>query len=189
MIVMHHPPPHTHTQPRQGHFGETLGKALVKKNNLKSPCCSQLVASCRAQNMESACPLGCQGQGSRADHYELCCFTTLPGSCDACLDYGDMTYKPLLTNLDSPGPATYLPTNTSCRETSVPAYTFGRKTPPRGTWVSTLSHPKQMCPSASPKMLGGAYRCAAVSVAALLTEVAFSTGRALEMVELKGSLY
>ncbi|KYO23066.1 hypothetical protein Y1Q_0005534 [Alligator mississippiensis] len=53
-------------------------------------------------------------------------------------DYGDMTYKLLLTNLDSPGPATYLPTNTSCRETSVPAYTFGRKTPPRVAFSSPL---------------------------------------------------
>uniref|UniRef100_A0A7M4EXT8 Uncharacterized protein n=1 Tax=Crocodylus porosus TaxID=8502 RepID=A0A7M4EXT8_CROPO len=97
--------------------------------------------------MDSACPLGCQGQGSGADHYELCYFTTSPGSCDACLDYGDMTHRPLLTNLDSPGPATYLPTNTSCRETSVPTYTFGRKTPSQEgggcrSWQKSWFHSK-----------------------------------------------
>ncbi|CAM5102263.1 unnamed protein product [Natator depressus] len=38
---------------------------------------------------------------------------------------------PLVINVDSPGPAAYSPPTRSCRETSAPAYTFGRKTPPR----------------------------------------------------------
>uniref|UniRef100_A0A8C4W6R7 Uncharacterized protein n=1 Tax=Gopherus evgoodei TaxID=1825980 RepID=A0A8C4W6R7_9SAUR len=38
---------------------------------------------------------------------------------------------PLVINVDSPGPAAYSPPPMSCRESSAPAYTFGRKTPPR----------------------------------------------------------
>uniref|UniRef100_A0A8C3T3Q9 Uncharacterized protein n=1 Tax=Chelydra serpentina TaxID=8475 RepID=A0A8C3T3Q9_CHESE len=43
-----------------------------------------------------------------------------------------MDSRPLLViNVDSPGPAAYSPPTMSCRESSAPAYTFGRKTPPR----------------------------------------------------------
>ncbi|KAM9116948.1 protein STPG3 [Pangshura tecta] len=38
---------------------------------------------------------------------------------------------PLVINVDSPGPAAYSPPTMSCRESSAPAYTFGRKAPPR----------------------------------------------------------
>ncbi|KAK9392353.1 hypothetical protein NXF25_017197 [Crotalus adamanteus] len=36
-------------------------------------------------------------------------------------------------NTDSPGPAAYSPPTMACRETIAPSYTFGWKTPPRGT--------------------------------------------------------
>uniref|UniRef100_A0A8C8T0U4 Uncharacterized protein n=1 Tax=Pelusios castaneus TaxID=367368 RepID=A0A8C8T0U4_9SAUR len=38
---------------------------------------------------------------------------------------------PLAINVDSPGPAAYPPPTMSCRASRAPAYTFGRKTPPR----------------------------------------------------------
>uniref|UniRef100_A0A674JKB4 Uncharacterized protein n=1 Tax=Terrapene triunguis TaxID=2587831 RepID=A0A674JKB4_9SAUR len=38
---------------------------------------------------------------------------------------------PLVINVDSPGPAAYSPPTMSCRESSAPAYSFGKKTPPR----------------------------------------------------------
>ncbi|XP_062815152.1 protein STPG3 isoform X3 [Anolis carolinensis] len=36
-------------------------------------------------------------------------------------------------NVDSPGPAAYPPPVVNCRESNAPAYTFGWKTPPKGT--------------------------------------------------------